>query len=122
LLIPLKLSGHYMYHQVNIKKFYVLPTLCICVFCVDLRKKTAIISLYNINWLVCITKTECVYCAVRTGSLYIIIYIYITLLSPVVTICTTSLTLNNSPLCPHSVFMCFVWISELTAIISLYNI
>jgi len=24
--------------------------------------------------------------------------------------------------CPHSVFMCFVWISEQTAIISLYNI
>jgi hypothetical protein len=23
--------------------------------------------------------------------------------------------------CPHSVFMCFVWISEQTAIISLYN-
>jgi len=23
---------------------------------------------------------------------------------------------------PHSVFMCFVWISEQTAIISLYNI
>ena len=33
-------------------------------------EQTAIISLYNINWLVCITETECVYCAVRTGSLY----------------------------------------------------
>jgi len=40
------------------------------VFCVDLRK--AIISLYNINWLVCITETESVYCAVRTGSLHVI--------------------------------------------------
>ena len=39
-----------------------------------------------------------------------------------VTICTTSLTLSNSMFCPHSVFMCFVWISEQTAIISLYNI
>jgi hypothetical protein len=27
-------SGHYMYHQFNIHKFYVLPTLCVCV---DLR-------------------------------------------------------------------------------------
>jgi hypothetical protein len=54
-----------MYHQCNIQQLYVLPTQCIYVFCVDLRK-TAIISLYNINWLVCITKTECVYCAVRT--------------------------------------------------------
>ena len=31
-------------------------------------EQTAIISLYNINWLVFITETECVYCAVRTGS------------------------------------------------------
>ena len=30
-------------------------------------EKTAIISLYNINWLVFITETESVYCAVRTG-------------------------------------------------------
>jgi len=33
----LKPSGHYMYHQFNIQQFYVLPTQCICVFCVDLR-------------------------------------------------------------------------------------
>jgi len=33
------------------------------------KKKTAIISLYSINWLVSITETECVYCAVRTGYL-----------------------------------------------------
>jgi len=32
-------------------------------------KQTAIISLYSINWLGFITETECVYCAVRTGSL-----------------------------------------------------
>ena len=31
----------------------------------------SIISLHSINWLVFITETECVYCAVRTGSLYI---------------------------------------------------
>ena len=28
----------------------------------------------------------------------------------VVTICTASLTFSNSTFCPHSVFMCFVWI------------
>ena len=39
-----------------------------------------------------------------------------------VTICTTSLTFSNSTFCPHSVFMCFVWIWEQTAIISLYSI
>ena len=36
-------------------------------------EQTAIISLYSINWLVFITETECVYCAVRTRSLYIIL-------------------------------------------------
>jgi hypothetical protein len=30
-------SGRYMYHQFNIQQFYVLPTHCIYVFCVDLR-------------------------------------------------------------------------------------
>jgi len=38
-----------------------------------ISEQTAIISLYSINLLVCITETECVYCAVRTGSLYIIL-------------------------------------------------
>jgi len=36
-----------------------------------ISEQTAIISLYSINWLVCITETESVYCAVRTGYLYI---------------------------------------------------
>ena len=35
-------------------------------------EQTAIISLYSINWLVCITETACVYCAVRTACLNII--------------------------------------------------
>ena len=39
-----------------------------------------------------------------------------------VAICTTSLTFNNSTFRPHNWFKCFVWISEQTAIISLYNI
>ena len=70
-----------------------------------ISEQTAIISLYSINWLVFITETECVYCAVRTGSLY-----------------TASLTFSNSTFCPHSVFMCFVWIREQATIISLYSI
>jgi len=32
-----------------------------------ISEQTAIISLYNINWLVFVTKTECVYSAVRTN-------------------------------------------------------
>jgi hypothetical protein len=35
---------------------------------------------------------------------------------------TAYITFNNSTFCPHSVFMCFVWISEQTAIICLYSI
>ena len=63
-------------------------------------EQTAIISLNNINWLVCITESECVYCAVRPEHL----------------------TFSNSTFCPHTVFMCFVWIWEQTAIISVYSI
>jgi len=37
-----------------------------------ISEQTAIIFLYNINRLVFITETECVYCAVRTESLNII--------------------------------------------------
>ena len=65
---PSEPSGHYMYHQFNIHKFYVLPTHCIYVF-VWISEQTAINSLHSINWLVCMTQTESVYCAVRTGCL-----------------------------------------------------
>ena len=37
LINTLQRSGHYIYHQFNIQQFYVLPTQCIYVFCVDLR-------------------------------------------------------------------------------------
>jgi len=40
----------------------------------------------------------------------------------VVTLCITSLTFTNSTFCPHTVFVCFVWIWEQTAIISLHSI
>jgi hypothetical protein len=63
-------TTYYTYRQFNIQQSYVLPTQCVYVFCVDLR--TAIISLYNINRLVCIPQTGCIYCAVRTWCLYII--------------------------------------------------
>ena len=47
--------GYYMYQQFYIQQFYVLPTQCIYVFCV-IWEQTAIISLYNINWLAFITE------------------------------------------------------------------
>ena len=34
---PPQPSGNYMYHQFNIQQFYVLPTQCIYLFCVDLK-------------------------------------------------------------------------------------
>jgi len=37
-----------------------------------ISEQTAIISLRSIKWLICITETECVYCAVRTGSLFVV--------------------------------------------------
>jgi len=71
-------------------------------FFVWVWEQITIIYLYSINWLVFITVLNpC---------------------GPVVTVCTASLTFNNSTFCPRSVFMCFVWIWEETAIISLYNI
>ena len=36
----LKPSGHNMYRQFNIQQFYVLPTQCIYVFCMDQRKNS----------------------------------------------------------------------------------
>ena len=56
-------------------------TLTNSTFCVEfvsvmcfvwISEQTAIISLYNINWLVVITEKECVYCAVRTGYLNVV--------------------------------------------------
>jgi len=98
------------------------------------EKKRAIISLY-INWLVCITKTECVYCAVRTGYLNVIWVICFIWISEQIAI---SLYSSNWLVCiteTECVYcavrtgylnviwvICFIWISEQTAIISLYNI
>jgi hypothetical protein len=75
--------------------------------------QTAITSLYSINWLVFITETQCVYCAVRIwSSCKAQWFLYV----------PPGLTFANSTFCPHSAFMCFVWISEQTAIISLCSI
>ena len=54
-----------MYHQFNIHNSTFCPHRVFICF-VWFSEQTAIISLYNINWLVFITETECFYCAVRT--------------------------------------------------------
>jgi hypothetical protein len=68
-------SGHYMYRTVVTIGTTILTctnstfrphTVFMCF--VWISEQTAIISVYSINWLVCITETECVYCAVRTGT------------------------------------------------------
>jgi len=81
-----------MFHQFHIEQFYVLPTQCVYVFCVDLRTNSDyfivqhwVVDFYN--WYgVCL----------RHGTFYI---------------------LRSA----HSVFLYFVWIWEQTAIISLYS-
>jgi len=40
-------SGHCTYHQFNIQQFYVLPTHCIYVFCVDLRTNSDYFSIQH---------------------------------------------------------------------------
>ena len=72
-------SGHYMYRTAvtictTSSTFTILRSAPTAVFMcfVWISEQTAIISLYNINWLVFITETECVYCAVRTGCLNVI--------------------------------------------------
>ena len=50
-------------------------TLChhsILTCFLSLSGHTAVILLYSIKWLVVITKVDCVYCAVRTKSLYVV--------------------------------------------------
>jgi len=60
-----------MFHQFNIQQLTALPThLNLCF--VWISEQTAIISLFNINGLVFMTRTESVYCAVRTGALNVI--------------------------------------------------
>jgi hypothetical protein len=91
--------------------FYAPPVLKIrpCTFCphsvfmcfVWISEQTAIISLYSINWLVCITETQCVHCAVRTGSLYII--------SPVVTVRTARFNIQQFHVLPtQCIYVFFV--------------
>ena len=103
-------------------------------------EQTAIISLHSIDWLVFITETECVYCAVRS-TFYVLstqcIYVFCVDLrtnSDYFTVQQWQVGFYNwDGVCllrgtfyilrsAHSVFMCFVWIWEHRAIISLYSI
>ena len=109
-------------------------TMYLCVLYGAQNK--AIIFLYSINWLVFITETECVYCAVRTGSLYIIrvmCFVWIWEQTAIISLYSINwlvfITETESVYCAVRIgslyiiqVMCFVWIWEQTAIISLYSI
>ena len=60
----------FKYNSVLNKNLRSAPT-AICMYFVWISEQTAIISLYSINCLVFVTETVCVYCAVRTGYIYI---------------------------------------------------
>jgi len=77
----------------NTNQFYVLPTQCIYVVCVDLRTNSDYFTVQH--WLTGFYNWDCVF---------------------------TARYVLHSTFCPHSVFMWFVWIWEQTAIISLYSI
>jgi len=64
-------------------------------------EQTAIISLYSINWPVFITETDCVYCAIRTGSLYITVNANLAALasSQFLELCQCSSVLHSSLWC-----------------------
>ena len=101
-----------------------------------ISEQTAIISLYNINSLVCITETECVYCAVRTDSLYVIqvtCFVWISEQTRLISqysinwlVCITETECVYCAVRTESLYViqvtCFVWISEQTTLISVYNI
>ena len=99
----LKSSGSYMYHQFNIQQFSFLPTQCIYAFSMALRTNSDHFPIQQKLFSVYSRDVVCLLCGMD--------WIF-TILIPFPTICTTSLTLNNSTFCPHSVFLCFVWISE----------
>ena len=107
-----------MYHQFNIHNSTFFPHNVFMYF-VWIWVQTAIISLYSINGLVFITETECVYC---DGTDWIFIYNSLYPLKPSGHYMYRQFNIHSSTFFPHSVFMCFVWIWEQTAIISLYNI
>jgi len=48
----LQYSGHHIYHQIYLQRFYVLPTQNIYMSCVDLRKNQQLFPYKCIKWYV----------------------------------------------------------------------
>jgi hypothetical protein len=68
---PLYPSGHYMYHHIWHSTIPRSAPHSVFMCFVRILEQTAIISLYSINWLVCVTEMEIVYCAVRTKAFFL---------------------------------------------------
>jgi hypothetical protein len=66
---PLSFNIHVFWDVTQCPIVSVSRRFGVCLCFAWIWEQTATISLYSINWLVCITETQCVYCAVRTGSL-----------------------------------------------------
>ena len=68
----LKPKTYFMYRQLQHSEILCSAHTAFTCFA-WISEQTAIISLYSVNLSVFITETQCVYCAVRTGSLNIIL-------------------------------------------------
>jgi len=120
--------------------FHSAYTMYLCVLCGSENKQRLFHCTALTDWLVFITETECVYCAVRSTFYFLptqCIYVFCVDLrtnSDYFTVqhwlvgfynwdgVFTARYVLHSTFCSHNVFMCFVWIWEQTAIISLYSI
>jgi hypothetical protein len=88
-------SGHYTYHQFNIQQFYVLPTQCIYVFCVDLRTNSDYFTVQH--WLVGFYNWDGVCLLCGTDWVYII-RVYFYLQTDSYFVLPSSFPVRNSPI------------------------
>ena len=115
----LRPTAHYMYRQVSHLQTLRSAHTSVFICFVWISEQTAIISLYSINWLVFITETECL----LRGTDWILKYDKGDTVQPTGHYMYRQVTHSQTLRSAHTaVFICFVWISEQTAIISLYNI
>jgi hypothetical protein len=64
----LRPRGYFIYCRFNIKKFYMMLTLHLCIV-YEFQKNTANFPHATLNEWFCITEVESVYCAVRAKFL-----------------------------------------------------
>jgi hypothetical protein len=122
----LKPSGHYMYRTVVTVCCTVVImrtaqwSLCVphsghYVYCTVVTICTAQWSLCTAHWSLCVPHSgHYVYCTVVTMCTaqwsLCVPHSGHCAYRTVVTMCTARFNIRNSTFCPHSVFMCFVWI------------